>query len=768
MSRFEKIAPMFCRKDIWRPWALEYCKWRDLDNETFLDKARDFIEDHRIGIMASLALILSSSWWYFLSDKSHVKSEVKVSSEMSENMLSSLSLSSSWTWGIQQKSTKPVDWPNGNDKLLQYPVYITPKEEPKAIPVALPPAWDLAKNSDLAKSSEPSERLEDNSKFALSLTGSLWKSGFHYHWVPMDRDTDDVLPPPISSSGKDNKDNIDTSAKTSKPDFRWYSAKINTNPTFKYGIPFVVDKKQNVNGNSAGAYTETSFPIMLQSEKRWKGYNPNKWIEVKNLWGGDNTKVSQQTPEEVKVSNESQVIKGAHVSSEVQAPKEVRVSSEVQIKKDEKIDLRNYYRRARADESERSNLCRQILKSASSWNKTVQFWDWIYPSHIETIFKWSACKLTRVSKKFKKRARAIDDDFMVYRDWYLWVIKKNWKGMIKLWRIKDIQVWKYDKKKWQVQMSKSEQWENTISNNEQDQDVLRSGESSPKQSNVENTWSTSPWSQEEDMLFGSHPTPEARPLNIEAHEKQIAESVKRNLSDDKCGETIQDISAIWQIRSENRLKLCRFVRKNPKLYENFSSFNQRAKHGIVRYEHVQKYLKDIWFNNITAKEISSWKRFISPLSQVAWFWITAPFWEDRWGYEHWGLDIAPELSAETYKKFWKNIPILAMRDWEISEVLPTRLSWWYWEKIIIDHWDWYETVYAHLKKGSVKHRVGKKVRAWEVIASMWNTWRTRWMRNPYYPQWMHLHCEVRYKWEKMLVVMKQNNWKSFIVVEKYS
>ena len=85
-------------------------------------------------------------------------------------------------------------------------------------------------------------------------------------------------------------------------------------------------------------------------------------------------------------------------------------------------------------------------------------------------------------------------------------------------------------------------------------------------------------------------------------------------------------------------------------------------------------------------------------------------------------------------------PIFAAADWVVKKVKNSWWNWWYWIYVILDHWNWIETLYAHNEKNYVKE--GDTVKQWQTIAWMWRTWRVRWRT------WIHLHFEVTVNWRK--------------------
>jgi len=85
-------------------------------------------------------------------------------------------------------------------------------------------------------------------------------------------------------------------------------------------------------------------------------------------------------------------------------------------------------------------------------------------------------------------------------------------------------------------------------------------------------------------------------------------------------------------------------------------------------------------------------------------------------------------------------PIFAATDWVVIKAKNSWWNWWYWNVIKIDNWKWIVTLYAHNEKVYVKK--WQKVKQWDTIWWMWNTWRVRWRT------WIHLHFEVIVNWIK--------------------
>ncbi len=96
---------------------------------------------------------------------------------------------------------------------------------------------------------------------------------------------------------------------------------------------------------------------------------------------------------------------------------------------------------------------------------------------------------------------------------------------------------------------------------------------------------------------------------------------------------------------------------------------------------------------------------------------------------HYWIDIAN-------KNKW---PIFAAANWVVSFVWDW-WNWWYWNMVVIDHWKWMKTLYAHNESFYVE--VWDTVKQWQTIAWMWKTWRVRWRT------WIHLHFEVIVNWKK--------------------
>ena len=130
-------------------------------------------------------------------------------------------------------------------------------------------------------------------------------------------------------------------------------------------------------------------------------------------------------------------------------------------------------------------------------------------------------------------------------------------------------------------------------------------------------------------------------------------------------------------------------------------------------------------NNTKYNSNSKYKWIISRTIIKPCNWLITQ-WFKRW---HYALDIAN-------RNKW---PIFAAANWVVSSV-KYWWNWWYWNMIIIDHWNWMQTLYWHNEKQFVKK--WEVVKQGQTIAWMWNTWRVRWKT------WIHLHFEIIINWKK--------------------
>lgn len=110
-----------------------------------------------------------------------------------------------------------------------------------------------------------------------------------------------------------------------------------------------------------------------------------------------------------------------------------------------------------------------------------------------------------------------------------------------------------------------------------------------------------------------------------------------------------------------------------------------------------------------------------------WARLTSPFWMRMHPIHHirkmhkW-IDLAASRWT-SIKSVW---------NWVVEE---SRYGNWYGNMIVVNHWNWIKTLYAHLDQREAK--VWDKVQAWQEIWKMGSTWDST---------WPHLHFEFKKNW----------------------
>jgi len=139
--------------------------------------------------------------------------------------------------------------------------------------------------------------------------------------------------------------------------------------------------------------------------------------------------------------------------------------------------------------------------------------------------------------------------------------------------------------------------------------------------------------------------------------------------------------------------------------------------------------RSVWTSVSSApRDPQSYRYDWAPSSYLIWptKWKITQYYH-RW---HYALDIA---DVGRWPIFW-------VADWVVIRAENSWRNGWYWKMLIIDHWRWMKTLYAHNQELYVKE--WDIVKQWDTIAWMWRTGRVRWRT------WIHLHFEVIVNWIK--------------------